>query len=151
MVIVVALGIVFGEKLFGGGEGGLKGDTASEREQYLSSLGLEFTSHSSVVQVTVPKDFDEQFSAYNEMLKESGFDLAPLKGAEVQKCTYVITNRADLGANVNAVLLVCDGRIVAGHLVSVEDGKLHPLSGAQQTILPTDGEKAVSEQAYPTD
>lgn len=160
IAVLAALAVVIGGKLFGGGQpdGAIPGDTAEQREQYLSSLGLEFSRSSTVVEVAVPDEFDERFTEYNEMLRTAGFDLEPHRGETVTKCTYIISNRGDIGTNVNAVLLVRDGCIIAAHLVSVDDGSLHPMVGASQTILPTQNPQPetqppedAAETSYPID
>ncbi len=167
-VAVLAGMVVFaGTKIFSGDKAAaIKGDSAAQREEYLSALGLEFAPSSSVAEVAVPAEFDERFAQYNEMLATMGFDLTPLKGETVKKCTYIITNRPDLGANINAVLLVHNGAIVGGHLLCVDDGTMYaldiPQTDASQTILPqtalSDGveeeENAAQqtlESAYPSD
>lgn len=153
IALLAVIAVFVGDRVWGGNDGGaLRGDTAEKREEYLRSVGLEFSRNSSVIEVTVPKEFDESFATYNEMLKTGGFDLAEFKGQKLSKCTYIVTNRTDIGKNVNAVLLVSDGRIVAGHLVSVDDGKVYPLAAASTTILPTDGQTETGgDGSYPTE
>ena len=147
-VVVIAVG---GRLMGGHAPDGIPGDTAEKRESYLTSMGLEFSKSSTLVEVAVPEQFDERFAVYNEMPKKAGFDLEPYKGATVQKCTYIVSNRADLGKNVNAVLLVKDGAIVAAHLVSIDDGGLHPLVAAEQTILPADSGTQQTGGEYPAE
>ena len=84
-------------------------------------------------------------------MRRTAFRAIPPKGATVQKCTYIVSNRADLGKNVNAVLLVKDGAIVAAHLVSIDDGGLHPLVAAEQTILPADSGTQQTGGEYPAE
>lgn len=123
----------------------LDGSTTEKREAYLLSIGIQVDPTSSIAEVMVPEEFDERFAAYNEMLKGCGFDLEPLKGEAVKKCSYTVTNRADLGAPVTVVLLVRDGTIVAGHMVDEASGTLYPLfpapdaadTTAEETLLPT--------------
>lgn len=106
----------------------IRGETAAEREAYLAALGLEFSRSSTVSQVNVPEEWDERFESYNEMLKTCGFDLTALAGESVTKCTYSISNRTDLGARVFAVLLVKDGIVVGGHLITTDDNAFYPLT-----------------------
>lgn len=156
IAVLAVIAVFVGDRVWGGNKDGLvRGDTAATREDYLSSIGLEFKKNSSVVEVTVPKEFDKNFTSYNEMLKAAGFDLSEFKGQTLSKCTYIVTNRGDLGKNINAVLLVKDGYIVAGHLVSADDGRLYPLVSVSKTILPNQSppeeDTESSEASYPTE
>lgn len=123
----------------------------------------------------MPEEFDERFESYNATLKADGFDLEPLKGEAVKKCTYTVTNKPELGEDISAVLLIKDDTIVAGHLLNNATGEILALSGAPseqesvETILPLepseqeagegeeaqDGEADESEEtaadAYPTE
>ena len=143
--------------------GALAGKTAEQREEYLLSRGIQVDPDSSVAQVEVPQEFDERFMSYNETLKSDGFDLAPLKGEAVKKCTYTVTNKPELGEDISAVLLVKDDKIVAGHLLNNATGEICSLGCTQQqsveTILPQqppleqpeEPEEPVSADAYPTE
>ncbi|GEM_PF-49866 len=121
----------------------IAGETSEQREEYLLSLGIEVEKNSTVSQVTVPKEFDERFTQYNEMLKMTGFDLEPFRGEQVKKCSFKVTNRTELGEDIGAVLLVRDNCVIAGHLIDLATSELFPLfetetDEAQQTILPTE-------------
>jgi hypothetical protein len=147
-VIVVAVGAIY---FIGKGKeessGAVRapGATAEDREAYLLSVGIQVDTTSSVAEVAVPREFDERFSEYNEMIKKMGFDLEGLKGETVKKCTYTVTNRGDISASVSAVLLVYNDEIVAGHLIDNIENRLHPLfdvadetqaETTEETILP---------------
>lgn len=66
-VVVIAVG---GRLMGGHAPDGIPGDTAEKRESYLTSMGLEFSKSSTLVEVAVPEQFDERFAVYNEMLKK---------------------------------------------------------------------------------
>ncbi len=120
----------------------IAGATQEERENYLLSVGIQVDPTSSIAEVAVPEEFDERFAAYNEILKSTGFNLEDFRGKTVKKCTYVVTNRPDLGNKVSAVLIIYDGNIIAGHIVDNTTNSLFPLFVAapqqqtQETILP---------------
>ncbi len=117
------------------------GSSAEKRQEYLLGFGIQVDPTSSVAEVKVPEEFDERFAEYNEMLKTQGFDLEPLKGEAVKKCSYVVVNRPDIGERVTAVVLVKDDSIVAAHLVDEATGRILPLTGvagdAEETLLPS--------------
>jgi len=128
-VIVIVGGVYFIGK---GKDGTVKktdipGATTEEREAYLLSVGIQVDTTSSVAEVVVPEEFDERFTAYNELLKTIGFDLEDLKGETVKKCTYTVTNKPELGENISAILLIYEDKVVAGHLVDNATGTLYAL------------------------
>lgn len=134
---------------------GFAGETEQQREEFLLSYDLQVDNTSSLAKVMVPEEFDERFEKYNEMLKGMGFDLEPLRGETVTKCTYLVTNRPELG-NVKAIVLVSGKTIVGGHLLDPKSGELYPLNhgateeddgggeaeNAQETLLPAEAESA---------
>ncbi|MEG1180812.1 MAG: DUF4830 domain-containing protein, partial [Oscillospiraceae bacterium] len=119
----------------------IMGETAEQRVEYLLSLGVQVDTTSAVAEVLVPKEFDERFIEYNTMLLSTGFDLSSYKGETVKKCTFTVTNKPEMGANVKAVLLVHEGKIIAGHLLDATSAKIYPIyqvssPPAEETILP---------------
>ncbi len=159
VVALAAIGVLIA-KGGGSGEGErFAGDTEEQREEFLLSYDIQVDQTSSVAKVMVPEEFDERFLDYNDMLKSTGFDLEPLRGETVTKCTYLVTNRPELG-EVKAIVLVSDGFIVGGHLLDSKSGELYPLNhgaasgeqasdedGAQETLLPAVSEEAAAESA----
>ncbi len=160
-IIVIVVGAVYfiGKSKSGSKEDlSIDGATAEQREAYLLSLGIQVDSTSSIADVGVPTEWDERFSAYNDMLKMNGFDLEGLKGQTVKKCTYTVTNRDDISERVSAVLLIYNDKIVAGHIVDDVNNKLYPLfdvdnstnnsdaaeEPAEDTILPAEDEEVAT-------
>ena len=78
--------------------------------------------------VTLPKDFDKVFAAYNELQKQQGFDLAAYAGKTVERYTYIVQNYPDYDGTVYANLLVSRGRVIGGDVCAAEaNGFLHGL------------------------
>ncbi|MDO4565934.1 MAG: DUF4830 domain-containing protein [Oscillospiraceae bacterium] len=158
-------------------EGAAPGASDEQRVSYLLERGIQTDLQSTVAQVRVPEEFDERFTEYNEMLKADGFDLEPLRGENVLKCSYSVTN-SGAPQGLKAILLVKDGVIAGGHIVNEGTGELFPLSyfgssggssgdgaeedeeTAQETLLPepqaAQGEEEaqleeIPASAFPTD
>jgi len=75
-------------------------------------------------EITIPEVFNDVYSAYNELQKESGLDLSPYKGRQAQQVTVPLQNSAE----AFAVLLTCENRVIGGHLTSGEyGGEIKPL------------------------
>ena len=66
--------------------------------------------------VTIPSNFNETFSAYNDMQKAQGFDLSKYSGKTCQKYTYQILNYKDCGTTVKANILIYKNKIIAGDI-----------------------------------
>lgn len=131
------------------GNGGISGATDEERAAYLLSLGYETGGKSYVTEVAVPKEFDERFTEYNEMLKAQGFDLEPLKGENVRKCVYTVLNAPDETVSTSAVLLVYEDKIAAGHLLEEGDTtRILPLFEAAGEAPAKEGEASEEEAAF---
>ena len=91
--------------------------TADDRIQFLSQFGWEVADDPlDVREVTIPGQFDEVFSGYNDMQKTLGFDLEPYKGCSVKKYVYSVTNYPDGVRNVTATMLIRGGRVIGGDI-----------------------------------
>ncbi len=98
-----------------------------ERVAYLASYGWQVSEKPTESQtVTLPKDFDKVFAAYNELQKQQGFDLSEYAGKTVERYTYTVENYPDYDGTVYANLLVSRGRVIGGDVCSAEaNGFLH--------------------------
>lgn len=106
-----------------------KAGTEEERIAYLASYGWQVDPKPVESEtVTLPKDFDKVFAAYNELQKQQGFDLADYAGKTVERYTYTVQNYPDYNGTVYANLLVRRGRVVGGDVSAAEaNGFLHGL------------------------
>ena len=138
LAAAVAVGLIAGGILgmkkwrAGDDASAIPGATNEERVAYLESFGYQLDAHSTVSEVAVPDSFDARFTEYNEMLRTLGFDLEPLRGKAVKKCSYTVTAGAPRSGNLTAVLLVYDGEIVGGHLLDSALQRIYPLFEPQQ-------------------
>ncbi len=90
---------------------------------YISSFGPEVdTSKLKVDEVTVPQEFGEVYTSYNNIQKSQGFDLEKYKGKTLKRYTYPVTNYPDGSKFVFAEVLVFEGVIVAADIYSTESG-----------------------------
>ncbi|MCD7723617.1 MAG: DUF4830 domain-containing protein [Clostridiales bacterium] len=101
-------------------------ETADSRAQYLTSLGWEFDSEYTEKLVTIPAEFNDTYSDYNELQLGGGFDLTPYKGQEVTVYTYALTNYAgyENSGCIYANLIVYNNELIGGDVcsTSVSDG-----------------------------
>lgn len=95
--------------------------TESDVVDFLSQFGWEVNaSPIEVKTVTIPKEFDKVFSAYNEMQKEQGLNLSKYKNKEVTRYTFSITNYPNYEGTVYANVLVYRNRVIGGDVCSAD-------------------------------
>lgn len=74
-------------------------------------------------EIIIPTKFSDVYEEYNSLQRDAGFDLSAYMGCKVKRYTYKITdseNRVDL--------LVFDGRVIGGDIISYElGGEIKPL------------------------
>lgn len=76
--------------------------------------------------VSVPREFDKVFAAYNEMQRAQGLDLSDYSGKTVERYTYTVTNYEGYAEGVQANLLIYRGRVIGGDICATQaDGFLH--------------------------
>ncbi len=106
--------------------------TEAERMSFITALGLTVENEpSSVTEIKIPEEFDETFTNYNEIQKQSGLDLEPYKGCAVKKWTYTVTNYPgyEESQSIRINLLVYKGKIIGGDICSLEiDGFMKGLT-----------------------
>ncbi len=105
--------------------------TNEEREAYLTSLGWEFDTECTEKQVTIPAEFNDTYTQYNEIQKKQGFDLTDYKGKQVIVYTYAIKNYEGYENRdcIFANLLVYEDKLIGGDVcsVSASDGFMQGL------------------------
>lgn len=104
--------------------------TDRDRRDFLSQFGWEVSDKEPFYEeVSIPKEFDSIFAAYNDMQKKQGLDLSKYAGKICQHYRYEITN-FDAGETVYANLLVYRGRVIGGDISSAKmNGFSHPFTG----------------------
>ena len=105
------------------------GDNAA-RVAFLASYGWTGPEEPvETAEVAIPSEFGEVYENYNRLQTSQGFDLTPYKGKTALRYTYDISNFTGQ-EDVQAHLLVCEGRIIGGDLASPRlDGFMCGLSG----------------------
>lgn len=92
--------------------------TNEERIAYLQSLGWEVEPTPILEQeITLPKEFPEVLTQYNELQRQQGFDLAEYAGKKLTLYTYRITNHPD-AEEADASLYVYRTELVGGDVHS---------------------------------
>ena len=104
----------------------------SEKEemlQYVQSLGYTLDEERyQEKQVVIPSEFDEVYTKYNQLQKDSGFDLEKYKGKKVTLYTIGIKDYKD-AQDVLCDLLVYKGKVIGGAVYTADvSGFMHGLN-----------------------
>ena len=107
----------------------IKASTHEERMAFISQYGWEVDEEPVEVQeVIIPSEFDDTYTAYNEIQKDQGFDLSVYAGMRAKRWTYIIKNYAGYENKdcIRVNILVYDGLVIGGDVCSIElDGFMH--------------------------
>ena len=99
--------------------------SAEDMVNFLLGYGVEAdVSTAQVLQVTIPKKFDESFKAFNEVIQDCGMDLTGYKGKLVEKWVLQCPNRTVEDQTAYAVLLVRNARVIGGYLLYQPSGEV---------------------------
>lgn len=111
----------------------ISGSDDAERCAYLSSLGWEVEEAPiETLSISLPEPLAEPYLSYNEMQKLQGFDLSPLAGKTLTRCTYRVNNHPTLEP-CQANLYIYEGEIVAGDIMCTgKNGFISDLKFPQQ-------------------
>ena len=101
--------------------------TNDDRVAFLTSFGWDVESTPlAIEEVTIPKEFDDPYSSYNELQKYQDCDLTKYKGKTVKRYTYAVRNHPTGEQGVCANLLVYKNRIIGGDVCSSNfEGFMH--------------------------
>ena len=101
--------------------------TREKRVAFLNSYNWQVDASSEQVKtITIPNEFDNVYTAYNNIQKAQGFDLYDYKGKQVCLYTLKINNYPNDSRYVFASLLVCENKIIGGDIHSTElSGFMH--------------------------
>ncbi len=98
-----------------------------DRITFLAQFGWEVESTpTESTTVTIPREFDKVFAAYNEMQRAQGLDLSSFSGRTVERYTYTVTNYPDYEGQVQANILIFRGKVIGGDICAADaNGFLH--------------------------
>jgi hypothetical protein len=107
---------------------------------YFAGYGLEVNPAGITAdKVKVPKKWDDSFSAFNEVVAQSGQDLTRCKGKTVEKWLAEVPALSAGGETVYGVLLVREGTAVGAYLLSKPSGNVTGLADAVKTMADAAG------------
>lgn len=102
-------------------------DDNAQRVEFLAKLGWQVDENPADVRnITIPEKFNDVYNNYNQLQKAQGLDLYKFKGKNCTCYTYKINNYPDFKENINANLIVLNGKLIGGDVCSTKlDGFMH--------------------------
>ena len=92
---------------------------------YFTGYGFEVDlSTAAVDKVKIPKKWDDSFAAFNQIVQESGLDLADYKGKTVEKWTVLCPQLSTGDHDTYCVLLVYKAKAVGAYLLQKPSGEV---------------------------
>lgn len=119
--ILLITGVIVGiTKMSHGGGSATPDSTVTEEpaRRFLTDAGYHPARLERQRQITVPKSFNQTYEAYNALQRQAGFDLEPYQGKTADMLTYTLSGDSP----AYAVVLLCGGKVVGGHLTDGEYG-----------------------------
>lgn len=103
-----------------GGESATPDSAVTEEpaRRFLTEAGYHPARLERQRQITIPKTFNHTYEAYNELQRQGGFDLEPYRGKNADMLVYTLGGDSP----ACAVVLLCGGKVVGGHLTDGEYG-----------------------------
>ena len=117
---------------------------------YFTGYGFEVDlSTAAVDKVKIPKKWDDSFAAFNQIVQESGLDLADYKGKTVEKWTVLCPQLSTGDHDTYCVLLVYKAKPVGAYLLEKPSGEVSGLITATQTAAEAEQQAAETSAALP--
>ena len=111
----------------------LSAETHKERMEFISQFGWQVDEEPvQVKEVIIPQEFDDVYTAYNDIQRSQGFDLTEFTGERAKCWTYTVKNYEGYENQecIQINIMVYDGQVIGGDVCSVElDGFMHGFSG----------------------
>lgn len=114
-------------------------ETTQDIGTFFSARGFEVDlASASVDKVKIPRKWDDSFTAFNEVVQQSGMDLDKYKGKTVEKWLALCPARSKGEEKCYAVLLVHKQKPIGAYLLTKPSGEVTGLQAAAETSLPLD-------------
>ena len=142
-------------------------ETTQDIATYFTGYGFEVDLATAAVdKVKIPKQWDDSFAAFNQVVEESGLTLEGYKGKTVEKWTALCPTLSDGESDTYCVLLVYKTKPVGAYLLAKPSGEAPgrvsaaPQNAAASANVPADtltddtaqtSAGVVEESAFPTE
>ena len=100
----------------------LKAEDEADVAAFLSACGYEAPEWQFAHEITIPKQWNDVYTAYNELQRRQGFDLTPYKGKAATEYVYFVSERR------NITVIVSDHRIIAVHICDSDGSEMQAVT-----------------------
>ncbi len=105
------------------GKYSLSAEGQSAQVKFLEQFGWSVDQSSrESEEVIIPQSFNSVYEKYNEIQLKQGLDLHDYEGKSCERVSYQITNYPDTNQQVNANLLIYNGKVIGGDISSTSLG-----------------------------
>lgn len=133
-------------------------ETTQDIATYFTGYGFDVDlSTAAVDKVKIPRKWDDSFTAFNQVIGESGLSLSDYKGKTVEKWTALCPKLSDGEKDAYCVLLVYKAKAVGAYLLEKPSGEVTGLVSAAKASADAELESAaetaagLDESLYPTE
>ena len=120
-------------------------ESAQDIQTWFTGYGLEVDWASITAdKVKIPRKWDDSFSAFNEVVAQSGLDLSRYKGKTVEKWQALIPSASNGQESCYGVLLVYKKKPVGAYLLAKPSGMVTGLGDAQAAMADAQQEAAAA-------
>ncbi|MGN0975452.1 MAG: DUF4830 domain-containing protein, partial [Gemmiger sp.] len=137
-------------------------ETTQDIAEFFTGYGFEVDlANTTVDKVKIPRQWDDSFTAFNQVVGESGLDLSDYKGKTVEKWMALCPARCQENTDCYCVLLVYKAKAVGAYLLEKPSGEVTGLISAARTMAEAAAETGdpsaaamtdtVSDGAWPTE
>ena len=121
-------------------------ETTQDIGTYFTGYGFDTDLASAAVdKVKIPKKWDDSFAAFNQIVQESGLNLADYKGKTVEKWTALIPAASSGETSRYGVLLVYRKKAVGAYLLERPSGVVVGLKDMQAAMAEAEAQQTSGE------
>ena len=102
----------------------LRAEDDDDIAAFLATCGCEAPELLYEHSVTVPKNWNDSYTAYNELQRQQGFDLVPYKGKAATELTYICGGSC-------ITLLLSENKIIAAHVCEPDGSAMRALINSE--------------------
>lgn len=107
---------------YGGERISLRAEDEADVERFLNSCGYSSIEFLFQTGITVPKNWNDVYTNYNDLQRQQGFDLVPYKGKAAEEYVYFVND------TLNATVLVSENRIIAAHVANCDGREMRMIN-----------------------
>lgn len=106
----------------------LYAEDEADVESFLTACGYGSPEFLFEHEITVPKNWNDVYTQYNELQLRQGFDLVPYKGKTAEEYVYFVSDCR------NVTVLVSENKIIAAHICYCDGSEMRIIGSDKQQV-----------------